>query len=291
MTADLVVAGKLAIDELAIVNQHYQSVLGGSAAHCALAAATVGCSVAVVASIGTDFPSEFIYQLRAKHIDLSGIVQREGPSPWFQASFTPDGSMKDYHFRFGVGNRISLRAYRTLVSQSKAVHLGILPPNLQRRLLQRASTGKQIRSMTTIAHQLQRHRDRILPQLPMLDILFLNEEEAQMLSGEPDTTQAIDQLGNQVPLVIVTQGDRGCLVNNQGTVFQVPGIPVAQPVDFTGAGDSFAGAFLAIYLQSGDARQAAKWGNAAGAINVQAIGSTGIAAATRQDLESLVQSH
>lgn len=290
MNVDLVVAGKLAIDELAILNQHYQLVLGGSAAHCALAAATVGCPVAVVATIGTDFPSEFIYQLRAKNIDLSGVAQREGRSPWFRASFAPDGSMKDYEFRFGVGNQISLRAYRKLASQSKAVHLGILPPHLQRKLLQRARKGEQILSMTTIAHQLQQHRDRIIPHLPLLDILFLNEEEAQILSGKPDITQALDLLGNKVPLVIVTQGDEGCLINNQGAVFQVPGIPVPQPVDFTGAGDSFAGAFLATYIETGDARQAAKWGNAAGAINVQAIGSTGIVAATKQDLQNLLQS-
>lgn len=288
---DLVVAGKLAIDKLAIVNQHYQSVLGGSAAHCALAAATVGCSVAVVATIGTDFPSEFIYQLRAKKVDLSGVNQREGRSPCFRASFAPDGSMKDYDFRFGVGNQISLRTFREHVSQSKAVHLGILPPHLQRKLLQSAKRHECLLSMTTIAHQLQQHRERILPQLPLLDILFLNEEEAQILSGNPDTNDAIDQLGNQIPLVIVTQGDEGCLINNQGAVIQVPGIPIHQPVDFTGAGDSFAGAFLATYLQSGDVRLAAKWGNAAGAINVQAIGSTGIVAATRDDIEQLVKTH
>jgi sugar/nucleoside kinase (ribokinase family) len=291
VTADLVVAGKLAIDELAIMNHHYQSVLGGSAAHCALAAATVGCSVAVVATIGTDFPSEFIYQLRAKKVDLSGVDQREGRSPWFQASFAPDGLMKDYAFRFGVGNQISLRTFRKRVSQAEAVHLGILPPHLQRKLLQGANRYECIRSMTTIAHQLKQHRERILPQLPLLDILFLNAEEAQILSDETNTAGAIEELGRQVPLVIVTQGDEGCLINNQGSVLQVPGIPIPQPVDFTGAGDSFAGAFLATYLQSGNVQLAAKWGNAAGAINVQAIGSTGIVAARRQDIERLVEAH
>ncbi len=290
MTVGLVVAGKLAIDELAISNQHYQSVLGGSAAHFALAAATVGCSVAVVASIGTDFPSEFIYQLQAKKIDLSGIAQREGRSPWFRASFAPDGSMRDYDFRFGVGNRISLRAYKRLVSQSKAVHIGILPPNIQHKLLERASKGDHILSMTTIAHQLHQHLDRIIPYLPLLDILFLNEEEAQILSGKTDISQAIDHLGDNVPLVVVTQGEAGSLINNQGKVFQVPGIQVPHPVNSTGAGDSFAGTFLAIYLETGDARIAAQWGNAAGALNVQAIGSTGILAATRQDLQKLLQS-
>jgi sugar/nucleoside kinase (ribokinase family) len=62
----------------------------------------------------------------------------------------------------------------------------------------------------------------------------------------------------------------------------------SKEVDVTGAGDSFAGAFIASYLQDRDITLAAKWGNAAGAINVQGVGCTSLLKATRSDLEKLV---
>ncbi len=287
MTEDLVVVGKLAIDNLTISGKHFPSVLGGSAAHVSLAAATVGCRVAIVAAIGDDFPSSFLSILQSKGIDLSGVIKRAGPSSHFRADFAPDGSMTTYGLRFGVGNRLSFKHYRRLAEKAEAVHLGILPPRLQRKLLEHVSHGDKLVSMTTIFHQARQHRDRILPQLPFLDILFLNEEEAKILSKETEVIQAIELLGNTIPMVIVTQGSKGCLINEEGKVSNVPGFS-ANEVDQIGAGDSFAGAFLASYLKDGDAHVAAKWGNAAEALNVSAVGSTRMAGATRNDLLSLM---
>ncbi|MFX1564248.1 MAG: carbohydrate kinase family protein [Promethearchaeota archaeon] len=282
------VAGKLSIDDLAKSGKRFPPVLGGSAAHAALAAATAGCQVAIVASIGNDFPPKFIDILRSKGIDLSGVVKRVGSSSHFMADFESDGSMSRYGLRFGVGNQLSLKHYSRLTEEAQAVHLGILPPHLQKKLLKRVSHGDKLLSMTTIFHQARQYRDRILPQLPFLDILFLNEEEARILSNQNEILQAIELLGNTIPLVVVTQGSKGCLINESGQISHVPSFSVEE-VDQVGAGDSFAGAFLASYIKDGDVHVAAKWGNAAGALNVSAIGSTRMASATRNDLLSLIE--
>jgi sugar/nucleoside kinase (ribokinase family) len=288
LPVDLVVAGKLAIDEIAIVGKPHPPVLGGTAAHVALAAATAGCRVAVVAAIGKDFPQAFLEQLRTKGIDLTGAVQRSGPSARFVGDYAADGSVRSYGFRFGVANQLSLRAYVKLIAGCRAVHLGILPPHLLRRLIAYVRRGDRLISLTTIFHQVRQFRDRLLPQLPALDILFVNAEEAAMLSGEKDPVQASERLGEAVPLVVITEGAEGCLVNDGGTMFHVPSIPIKH-VNTTGAGDSFVGAFLARYLESCDARLAAQWGNAAGALKVTGVGPAPIIAATRDDLQRLVE--
>jgi sugar/nucleoside kinase (ribokinase family) len=290
VTIDLVVAGKLSIDELSFEGSASTTVLGGSAAHVSLAAATVGSSVALVSTVGDDFPSEYLQMLRSKGIDLSGVVQRKGPSSHFWADFGNDGTMRSYRLHFGVGNLLSLRHYTRLTKKAKAVHLGILPPYLQRRLIKQVyETGKNL-SMTTIFHQAQILRDKILPQLAYLDMLFLNEREAMFLADVKDVTRAIKQLGGILPLVIVTLGHKGCMINQQGTIQHVSSYPVKK-VDSTGAGDSFAGAFLANFLKHKDVITAAKWGNAAGALNVQKIGSIRLAEATYQDLNNLIQNN
>lgn len=287
MTIDLVVVGKLAIDELSFKGKSYPPVLGGSAAHVSLAAATVGSKVAIVSSIGEDFPEEFLKQLRGKGIDLSGVSKRSGSSSRFWANFNTNGSMTRYGLHFGVGNQFSLRHFSRLIKHTRAIHLGILPPFLQRRFIQRVMGQKKLLSMTTIFHQAKSLKNRILPQLPSLNLLFLNEQEAQYLTDRADTSEAIIKLGEMVPIVVVTKGATGCLINDNGAISKVPSFYVNQ-IDVTGAGDSFAGAFLASYLESSDLRLAAKWGNAAGAMNVQGIGCTYLIRATRQDLEEMI---
>ena len=143
--------------------------------------------------------------------------------------------------------------------------------------------------MTTIFHQAKTLRTEIMPQLPFLDILFLNSAEAMFLTQLDNPKQAIEHLGELVPIVVVTQGSDGCLVNHQGKVQHVASYH-SHEVDVTGAGDSFAGAFIASYLQDNDIILAAKWGNAAGAINVQGVGCTRLLKATRNDLAKLVLS-
>ncbi len=287
MTIDLLVAGKLAIDELTFRGMPHPPVLGGSAAHVALAASTVGAKVAIVSSIGKDFPRKFLRMLASKGIDLSGVVEREGQSAHFWAGFADDGSMTNYALRFGVGNQLSQQHFSRLVKETRAVHLGILPPYLQRRFIRRVKGSERLLSMTTIFHQAQTRRDRILPQLPSLDIIFLNAEEALFLTGDEDLNLAVKDLGELVPLVVVTQGSEGCIINQRGKIRHVSSFPVKE-VDSTGAGDSFAGAFLASYIDDRDIIQAAKWGNAAGAMNVQEIGCNSLFRATRQDLRELI---
>jgi ribokinase len=78
-------------------------------------------------------------------------------------------------------------------------------------------------------------------------------------------------------------------VNHKGTIQHLDSYRV-QEIDATGAGDSFAGAFLASYLNDRDIIKAAKWGHAAGAFNVQDLGCTNLVKATREALENLINS-
>jgi sugar/nucleoside kinase (ribokinase family) len=72
-------------------------------------------------------------------------------------------------------------------------------------------------------------------------------------------------------VVCETAGAEGARLHGTGGVTMVPGLPVTE-VDPTGAGDTFAGVFLATFLRTGDAHRAATAGNRAGAAHVAAMG-------------------
>ncbi|ELP94050.1 ribokinase, putative [Entamoeba invadens IP1] len=82
-----------------------------------------------------------------------------------------------------------------------------------------------------------------------VDILFCNEEEAQALTGVEDPYESLDMLSQIVKLPIVKLGGKGSIVKMNGKTVKIEPFKVKKVVDTTGAGDSYAGTFLAGYIR------------------------------------------
>ncbi|GHF46868.1 carbohydrate kinase family protein [Streptomyces morookaense] len=114
--------------------------------------------------------------------------------------------------------------------------------------------------------------DRFLTAVAGTDVLLPNRDEAELLTGLTDSTDAVAKLSRDFPLVVATLGPRGAMVARSGTVVgRVPGEAVTA-VDTTGAGDAFTGAYLAARLAGHDPVTAARHGCRAGAEAVTVIG-------------------
>jgi sugar/nucleoside kinase (ribokinase family) len=127
--------------------------------------------------------------------------------------------------------------------------------------------------------------------LPFIDVLKMNLEEAQaswfkkeyessdfVVNEEPNRVEllafATHCLDCGVKAVYITVDSRGCLVyfKKKGKVEEemVPAIKVSHVVDTTGCGDSFAGGLgFGLLKKSGDYINAARYGNALGALRTQ----------------------
>lgn len=82
----------------------------------------------------------------------------------------------------------------------------------------------------------------------LIDILFVNEEEAGILEGsDPET--AFESLANDVPLVVMTCGAKGAIAARGDERASVKPEPVEKVQDLTGAGDLFAAGFLSGYCR------------------------------------------
>jgi sugar/nucleoside kinase (ribokinase family) len=75
------------------------------------------------------------------------------------------------------------------------------------------------------------------------DLVFCNAAEAVAVAGGADAHEAFARLKGMVPNTVVTDGPNGAYVRFGGVEHHVPAFP-CKPVDLTGAGDMFAGAFL-----------------------------------------------
>lgn len=81
--------------------------------------------------------------------------------------------------------------------------------------------------------------------LKYIDILKVNEHEAEVLTGFKDFKQAALQLAEWgVKEVLLTLGSLGSIIYAEGTFYKIPAYPAKNVVDATGCGDTYSMGYL-----------------------------------------------
>lgn len=117
------------------------------------------------------------------------------------------------------------------------------------------------------------------PVLGPAEALFLSDED---LAPE-DLSEALEDWAALVPIVCFTRGYGGADVCVRGEWRKFAAFP-AEAVDPTGAGDTFATAFLVRYRETSDPWDAARFASAAASLVVEGVGTEGVP--TREAVEA-----
>ncbi|TIL68940.1 sugar kinase [Mesorhizobium sp.] len=113
----------------------------------------------------------------------------------------------------------------------------------------------------------------ILDALAVTDIALPTFPDEQMLFGDAAPQKTVERLGKLVGEVVVKNGEEPALIAANGTLQPVPAVHVAAPVDTTGAGDSFNGAYLAARLAGHAPTEAVRRAHRVAAAVVQVRGA------------------
>lgn len=76
-----------------------------------------------------------------------------------------------------------------------------------------------------------------------VDIVFANETEAKAFTKLPDPKKSLEEISTHCKIAVVKVGKDGSWVRSGDEEYQIPAWP-ADPVDATGAGDTYAAGFL-----------------------------------------------
>lgn len=113
--------------------------------------------------------------------------------------------------------------------------------------------------------------------LKQIDVFLPNETEAMALTSKRSTVEAIEVFNRMMSpgsLVVVTEGEKGAFVGENGKVVErCSGFPV-EVRDPTGAGDAFDAGFLFGYLRGESLSECLRRGCAAGTIRVSVLGAS-----------------
>jgi sugar/nucleoside kinase (ribokinase family) len=104
-------------------------------------------------------------------------------------------------------------------------------------------------------------------------LLIPNYDEATTLVGRKSPEGMALDLLSYAPYVVVKLGREGCVIAKENCVQICPTETVENPVDTTGAGDSFNAAFISKFIQSGDMWAAACFANSLAGKVVTTVGA------------------
>ena len=125
--------------------------------------------------------------------------------------------------------------------------------------------------------------------LKYIDILKVNEHEAEVLTGNKDLKQAAVQLAEWgVKEVLLTLGSMGSLIYAEGTFYQIPAYPPHEVVDATGCGDTYAMGYIYMRDQGASYEEAGRFAAAASTIKLEKSGPFN---GTEEDIWNIIRSH
>lgn len=242
--SEVLVVGSLAYDSVKTPTGKAERSLGGSANYFSLAASLFS-KVRVVGVVGSDYLESDKKLLSNRGVDLEGMQTIQGQTFHWEGSY-------EQNLNEAVTLKTELNVFATFNPQlpesykeSKFIFLANIDPTLQLQVLDQIKKPVFV-GMDTMNFWINSKQGELLQVLKKVDIVFMNETEAEMLTQTSNPVTAIKMIADMGPsFVVIKRGEYGSMLFSKSEgYFQLPALPVENVIDPTGAGDSFAGGFF-----------------------------------------------
>lgn len=272
----LLVVGSVAFDSIQTPHGKVDHCLGGAATYFSVSASWFT-PVRVVAVVGEDFGATEMEVFSRRNIDLEGLERAPGKT--FRWSGAYSGAMNEattLETHLNVFEKFAPCVPASYQS-SEFVFLANIHPALQLHVRQQVPRAKAV-GLDSMNLWIRETPADLKEALAVVEILILNETEARMLSGEVHLRRAAAALRRMGPrIIVIKRGEYGASLFTERMVFAVPGLPLEEVKDPTGAGDTFAGGFMGYLAKSGDLsdvhlRRAVIYGSVMASFAVQDFG-------------------
>lgn len=294
---NLLIIGSLAYDSIKTPFGEVDNALGGSATYFSLSSCQFS-STSIVGVVGEDFKAGDEKLFQDRNIDTTGIQHQVGKT--FRWGGEYSFNLNDRTTLFTELN--VLENFKPQLSahhkESDYIFLGNIHPSLQKEVVaQITSAGRRTKfiGLDTMNYWIEKTPRELKEVLAMVDCFIINDSEARELSGEHNLMKAAKGIkglmgnkGNKV--LIIKRGEYGLLLFHQVAVFHLPGYPLEDVVDPTGAGDSFAGGFMGYLAKTGNLsleniKRAAVYGSVMASFTCEKLATERLQNLTTADIE------
>jgi sugar/nucleoside kinase (ribokinase family) len=287
----LTVVGSIAFDAVKTPFGERDRMLGGAAVHFSLAASFFT-EVRPVGPVGDDFGAAEFEVLEGRGVLTDDIERVEGGRSFFwrgryeydlNVAHTEDtqlGVFAEFEPKLSEASRAA-----------DTLFLANIQPDLQRRVRAQCEAAR-FSGLDSMNLWIETAKDSLTAAIAEVDCLVVNDAEIRQLTGESNLARAARAVMAMGPRAVVAkQGEYGAALFTEEGFFALPGFPLEDVRDPTGAGDSFAGGFFG-YLdgEGGDLdeaclRRAMGYGTVLASFNVEEFGTERVARLTREEID------
>ena len=260
---------------------------GGDSQNMAIAAARQGAATGYLTSLGQDWMGDAFLELwRAEGVDASRVVRHPtAPTGVSFVTHGPAGHKFDYLRKNSAASLLRPEDLPAdYIAGARVFHLSAIGQAISAEaqatgdagIAAARAAGVKVSYDTNLRLRLwdlETARRKIDATIPLCDFAFPSLDDSQQLTGltQPDAI-ADYYLKLGAPVVALKMAADGALIATPDKRFRMPAHRVT-PVDATGAGDTFVGAFLARFLAGDDLEAAARYANVAAALSTTGYGA------------------
>jgi sulfofructose kinase len=257
---------------------------GGQIATTLCTCAAMGLRTKYVGAVGADGNGQRMRaELHHRGIDTSGIVERDALNAYAVILIAED-----------IGERVVLwdrsealalkpdELPREAITSARALHVDDVDQNAG---IAAGRIGCQ--AGVVVTSDIDRMTDRTEELIATVTVPIFAEHVPPALTGESDPERALRKLRRRHSgLLCVTLGAQGSMLLDGDRIHHQPAFPIT-PVDTTGAGDVFRGAFIVALLRGDAPPDILRFANAAAAVSCTRPGAID-GVPTAADAESLI---
>jgi 2-dehydro-3-deoxygluconokinase len=286
---DIVALGEPLYEFSAVRGQprQYLQGFGGDTMNAAIAAARQGAAVAYVTRLGDDeFGRQFLDLWRVEGLDVSGVgIDREAPTAVYFIHYGAQGHVFSYLRAGSAASRMRPdQLPLELIRSARFFHTSAISQAISTSACDTVFAAIDAARAANVAvaydsnlrlrlWPLPRAKAVITATAALADYFLPSLDDVKILCGLEQPDAIVDwchRLGARH--VALKLGADGVLASDGHSRRRIPGHTV-DCVDATGAGDCFAGSFLARLAGGADFWQAVRYGNAAAALTTTGFGA------------------
>jgi sugar/nucleoside kinase (ribokinase family) len=254
---------------------------GGSGTNTAATFAKQGFKTAFCGAIGVDVAGlEIVKELKRLRIDTRFLVKKKEKQTTHSiiiSSAGQDRTILIYRGASGLLNKNDVLWSNLKTKWIYSAPLSGLSCDIFEDIVNFAYENKIKVAVNPSKQQLSLPEDQLKNILKKVDILFLNQEEASVLtkisfSEETEIFKKIDEICPGI--AVMTKGGEGVVVSDGKYLYFAKPDQNRKIVDTTGAGDSFASGFLSDFIKTnGNIESAIQFGLANSSANLAEVGA------------------
>ncbi len=290
----IIAVGSLAFDSIKTVEGERHRILGGSLTHFINASSFLS-KPKLIAVVGSDFTEKEWDFVKSKSSDISGIevLSNEKCFYWegcYSEDFDRADTIKTELNAFAKFAPVVPESYK---KETGILFLANIDPVIQRQVADQC-TNCRFKILDTMNYWINNTREDLEKAFEAVDGITINEGEALLLTGEKNLLKAVEKLFlSHFKLIILKKGSNGVMVFGEDFTITLPSFPLKKIVDPTGAGDSFAGAFMSfidVYnitkFTRENMKKAAAYASVVASYAVEDFGLDGINKITMRDIKN-----